>query len=177
MFEQIKQPVTDVFQFAIFPNPVFHIARMEYGMQVNLGSTSDAVESVANVTDIHEAMFFHADDEVTRSSFGIWSLRWSPDGKEIIAGTGDSSLYIYDVESQRVSALYISHINVTLPFLFMARLHSFTSKLNCSMPVAAHCTIFVIGIGRRSSYNCSHFMIVVVLCVSLCSYLVTVLHQ
>lgn len=56
------------------------------------------------MTDIHEAMFFHADDEVTRSSFGIWSLRWSPDGKEIIAGTGDSSLYIYDVESQRVSS-------------------------------------------------------------------------
>lgn len=73
-------------------------------MQVNLGSTSDAVESVANVTDIHEAMFFHADDEVTRSNFGIWSLRWSPDGKEIIAGTGDKSLYIYDVESQRVSS-------------------------------------------------------------------------
>ena len=57
------------------------------------------------MTDIHEAMFFHADDEVTRSSFGIWSLRWSPDGKEIIAGTGDQSLYIYDVESQRVGAL------------------------------------------------------------------------
>ena len=73
-------------------------------MQVNLGSTSDAVESVANVTDIHEAMFFHADsDQLTRSNFGIWSLRWSPDGKEIIAGTGDSSLYIYDVEQQKVS--------------------------------------------------------------------------
>ncbi len=72
-------------------------------VQVNLGSTSDAVESVANVTDIHEAMFFHADDEaVTRSNFGIWSLRWSPDGKEIIAGTGDSSLYLYDVEQQKV---------------------------------------------------------------------------
>ncbi len=72
-------------------------------VQVNLGSTSDAVESVANVTDIHEAMFFHADNEaVTRSNFGIWSLRWSPDGKEIIAGTGDSSLYLYDVEQQKV---------------------------------------------------------------------------
>ena len=71
--------------------------------QVNLGNTGDAVESVANVTDIHEAMFFHADDEaVTRSNFGIWSLQWSPDGKEVIAGTGDSSLYIYDVEEQKV---------------------------------------------------------------------------
>lgn len=62
------------------------------------------MESVANVTDIHEAMFFHVEEEVTRSNFGIWSLRWSPDGKEIIAGTGDSSLYIYDVESQRVGS-------------------------------------------------------------------------
>ena len=79
-------------------------------MQVNLGSTSDAVESVANVTDIHEAMFFHADNDdesLTRSNFGIWSLRWSPDGKEIIAGTGDSSLYIYDVEQQKVSEAFI----------------------------------------------------------------------
>ena len=86
--------------------PALSTHRQKYRLachtQVNLGSTSDAVESVANVTDIHEAMFFHADDEVTRSSFGIWSLRWSPDGKEIIAGTGDSSLYIYDVDSQRV---------------------------------------------------------------------------
>lgn len=65
------------------------------------------MESVANVTDIHEAMFFHVEEEVTRSNFGIWSLRWSPDGKEIIAGTGDSSLYIYDVESQRVGVLQI----------------------------------------------------------------------
>ena len=82
-----------------------------HNVQVNLGNTSDAVESVANVTDIHEAMFFHADDEVTRSNFGIWSLRWSPDGKEIIAGTGNSSLYIYDVESQRVRAFH-SHPDV-----------------------------------------------------------------
>lgn len=76
-------------------------------LQVNLGSTSDAVESVANVTDVHEAMLFHADDELTaRSSFGIWSLRWSPDGREVIAGTGDSSLYIYDVEQQKVCFVF-----------------------------------------------------------------------
>ncbi|KAL3157892.1 hypothetical protein ABBQ32_012303 [Trebouxia sp. C0010 RCD-2024] len=82
-------------------SPIVHL--------VNLGSTSDEVESVANVTDIHEAMFFHVEEEVTRSNFGIWSLRWSPDGKEIIAGTGDSSLYIYDVESQRTSMRIQAH--------------------------------------------------------------------
>ena len=73
---------------------------------MNLDSTHDAVESIANVTDVHEAMYFHADDEMTsRHNFGIWSLRWSPDGREVIAGTGDSSLYVYDVEQQKVGLL------------------------------------------------------------------------
>ena len=61
------------------------------------------------MTDVHEAMLFHADNELTaRSSFGIWSLRWSPDGREVIAGTGDSSLYIYDVEQQKVCLTMLS---------------------------------------------------------------------
>ncbi len=30
-------------------------------------------------------------------STGIWSLRWATDNTEIVAGTGDNSLYIYDV--------------------------------------------------------------------------------
>ena len=76
------------------------------GLQVNLDSTSDAVESIANVTDVHEAMYFHVDDELAaRANFGIWSLRWSPDGREVIAGTGDSSLYVYDVEQQKVCSV------------------------------------------------------------------------
>lgn len=61
------------------------------------------MESIANVTDVHEAMYFHVDDELAaRNNFGIWSLRWSPDGREVIAGTGDKSLYVYDVETQKV---------------------------------------------------------------------------
>lgn len=30
--------------------------------------------------------------------FGIWSLRFSGDGREIVAGTGDRSVYVYDIE-------------------------------------------------------------------------------
>ncbi|KAF2757599.1 WD40 repeat-like protein [Pseudovirgaria hyperparasitica] len=30
--------------------------------------------------------------------FGIWSLRFSGDGREIVAGTGDASVYVYDIE-------------------------------------------------------------------------------
>ena len=125
---------------------MYVIAHMVCDVQVNLGSTSDAVESVANVTDIHEAMFFHADDEVTRTSFGIWSLRWSPDGKEIIAGTGDSSLYIYDVESQRVWPLKICLIKLMLHPKCMARLQSSLNNLDqttCQMLCIAICSISI----------------------------------
>jgi WD repeat-containing protein 23 len=33
--------------------------------------------------------------------FGIWSLRFSGDGSEIVAGTSDQSVYVYDLEAQR----------------------------------------------------------------------------
>ncbi len=37
-----------------------------------------------------------------RGGFGIWSVRWSADGREILAGTDDSSLYVYDVAESKV---------------------------------------------------------------------------
>lgn len=63
------------------------------------------VESEANVTDIHEALHFDVTEERDSGyhhSFGIWSLRWGSDGREIVAGTGDHSLYVYNVERQKV---------------------------------------------------------------------------
>lgn len=33
--------------------------------------------------------------------FGIWSLRFSGDGGEIVAGTSEDSVYVYDLEAQR----------------------------------------------------------------------------
>lgn len=33
--------------------------------------------------------------------FGIWSLRFSGDGSEIVAGTGDEAVYVYDLESRK----------------------------------------------------------------------------
>ena len=40
-------------------------------------------------------------------NFGIWALRWSTDGRELLAGTGNDSLYLYDVttsQARRASA-------------------------------------------------------------------------
>ena len=63
------------------------------------------VESEANVTEIHEAL--HLDEmegtpEGYHGHFGIYSIRWSGDGREVVAGTGDSSILIYDMEKQKV---------------------------------------------------------------------------
>ena len=33
--------------------------------------------------------------------FGIWAVRWSADGREILAGTGDSSLYVYNMTEHK----------------------------------------------------------------------------
>ena len=33
--------------------------------------------------------------------FGIWSIRFSGDGREIVAGTGDNAVYVYDIERRQ----------------------------------------------------------------------------
>ncbi|KAI1488395.1 WD40 repeat-like protein [Biscogniauxia mediterranea] len=37
-----------------------------------------------------------------RGSFGIWSIRFSGDGRELVAGTNVNSIIVYDIESRRV---------------------------------------------------------------------------
>lgn len=73
-------------------------------MQVHVGGTVDLVESMANITELHDALHFdrtaatqdgaEAEAEARRhhERFGIWSVAWSPAGGEIIAGTNDRSV-------------------------------------------------------------------------------------
>lgn len=35
------------------------------------------------------------------SHFGIWSIRFSGDGREVVAGTSDHSVYVYDIEAKK----------------------------------------------------------------------------
>ncbi|KAI0437018.1 WD40-repeat-containing domain protein [Xylaria telfairii] len=37
-----------------------------------------------------------------RDSFGIWSIRFSGDGRELVAGTNSRSIIVYDIETRRV---------------------------------------------------------------------------
>ena len=34
-------------------------------------------------------------------SFGIWSIRFSADGKEVVAGASSGQIMVYDVEARR----------------------------------------------------------------------------
>lgn len=36
-----------------------------------------------------------------RGAFGIWSIRFSGDGRELVAGTTGGSIVVYDIESRR----------------------------------------------------------------------------
>ncbi|KAK9822310.1 hypothetical protein WJX74_006159 [Apatococcus lobatus] len=85
---------------------------------VDVGNRGDSVLSEANVTDVHESLHFDmlvgqtVDDREQRGmsfSFGIWSLQWSSDGQEIIAGTGDQCLCVFDVERMRTTQRVESH--------------------------------------------------------------------
>lgn len=69
--------------------PVVHL--------VNVGSNSGGVKSLANITDIHEELDFSDSGR----AFGLWSLQFSSDGREIVAGSNDNSLYVYDVEAHK----------------------------------------------------------------------------
>lgn len=77
-------------------------------LQVNM-TASGTVESEANVTDIHEALHFDVleedSDDYFQRGFGIWSLSWAASGAEVVAGTGDDSLYLYNMDRQKVSTL------------------------------------------------------------------------
>lgn len=74
---------------------------------VNVGRETYGFNSVANITDIHHALPF-TDDSLSE---GLWSIRWSGDGKEILAGSSEACVYIFDVESERVTSKLRSHID------------------------------------------------------------------
>lgn len=101
---------------------------------VHVGGPLDAVESLANVTEIHDGLDFtprRADSSASADrstpggggaggdedggggggfgSFGIWSLSWGPDNREIVAGTSDSAVCVFDVESGRTAARLLGH--------------------------------------------------------------------
>jgi len=55
------------------------------------------IESVQNVTELHDSLDFGTEQH----RFALFTLRFSSDGREIIAGSNDRSIYLWDLESNR----------------------------------------------------------------------------
>ncbi|MBA0852131.1 hypothetical protein Goshw_001666 [Gossypium schwendimanii] len=56
----------------------------------------------------HEGLDFSAADG--GYSFGIFSVKFSTDGQELVAGSSDDSIYIYDLEANKLSLLIAAHM-------------------------------------------------------------------
>lgn len=78
--------------------PIIHI--------VNVGTASK--ESYANVTDIHDGLDFSQHEDV-RYSFGLFSVKFSTDGRELVAGSNDDSIYVYDLQADKLTLRLPAH--------------------------------------------------------------------
>lgn len=51
--------------------------------------------------DIHEGLNFASDARGEAPVFGLWSLQFSEYGRELVAGSNDKCIYVYDLEANR----------------------------------------------------------------------------
>ncbi|AQK95204.1 transducin family protein / WD-40 repeat family protein [Zea mays] len=77
--------------------PIVHIVNVQ-----NAGK-----ESHANITEIHEGLDLTGGDE--DEDFGIFSVKFSKDGKEVVVGNNEKSIYVYDLSANKVSARIRAH--------------------------------------------------------------------
>ena len=111
-------------------------------LQVNMAA-SGTVESEANVTDIHEALHFDVleedSDDYFQRGFGIWSLSWAASGAEVVAGTGDDSLYLYNMDRQKVR-IFILYMNMAyIHHAISINIHSSNGSLDSQKVSRLHC--------------------------------------
>ncbi|KAI5680356.1 hypothetical protein M9H77_01583 [Catharanthus roseus] len=79
-------------------SPIIHVVNVD----------SAATESLANITEIHEGYDLSIEDD-NGYSFGIFSVKFSTDGREIVAGSSDDSIYVQDLEANRLSLRILAH--------------------------------------------------------------------
>ncbi|RXH80307.1 hypothetical protein DVH24_041454 [Malus domestica] len=64
---------------------------------VNVGSSTTV--SVANVMEVHEGLDFSIEGD--EDEFGIFSVKFSTDGRELVAASSDASIYVYDLQANK----------------------------------------------------------------------------
>lgn len=58
--------------------------------------------------EVNEGFDFSAADG--EYSFGIFSVKFSTDGWELVAGSSDDSIYVYDIETNKLSLRFVAHM-------------------------------------------------------------------
>ncbi|XP_076912980.1 LEC14B protein-like [Bidens hawaiensis] len=103
--KSLRWTVTDT---ALSPDKRFLVYATMSPIVNILNIESAGTESHANVTEIHEGLEFSGDDE-GGYSFGIFSVKFSNDGRELVAGSSDDSIYVYDIEANKLSLRIQAH--------------------------------------------------------------------
>lgn len=58
--------------------------------------------------EIHDGLDFSGNDD-DYDEFGIFSVKFSTDGQEVVAASGDNSIYVYDLEANKRSLRIPAH--------------------------------------------------------------------
>lgn len=69
------------------------------------------------VQDIHDGLDFSQYGE-SSYPFGIFCIKFSTDGRELVAGTSDDAIYVYDLEANKLSLRISAHTVCTPLFSF-----------------------------------------------------------
>ncbi|XP_074292313.1 LEC14B homolog [Silene latifolia] len=107
MAKSLRWTITDTClspdqRFLIYSSmsPVVHIVNVESGVK----------ESLANVTEIHEGLNFAMEnDDRDEYISGIFSVKFSTDGREIVAASSDSAIYVYDLSTNQCTLRLFAH--------------------------------------------------------------------
>lgn len=58
--------------------------------------------------EVHDGLDFSTGDD-GGYSFGIFSVKFSTDGRELVAGSSDDAIYVYDLEANKLSLRISAH--------------------------------------------------------------------
>ncbi|CAL4963583.1 unnamed protein product [Urochloa decumbens] len=103
--KRLRWTVSDI---ALSPDQRF-LAYSSLSPTVHIVNVQNAVkESHANITEIHEGLDFSDDDD--GFSFGIFSVKFSKDGRELVVGNNNESICIYDLGANKVTERINAHV-------------------------------------------------------------------
>lgn len=79
-----------------------------YQIQILLSAGDIILVPTYVMQEIHEGLVLSTDDDEDYS-VGIFSVKFSTDGRELVAGSSDDSIYMYDLEANKVTSRILAH--------------------------------------------------------------------